>query len=61
MIDERWTILLADDDDIDRMAVRRALKSAGMLLAIEEARDSTTALAMLESNIARPAAPSRCE
>ena len=47
-MDERWTILVVDDDDLDRMAVRRALKSVGMPLAIEEAGDSATALGMLE-------------
>ena len=29
-MDERWTILIVDDDELDRMAVRRALKSAGI-------------------------------
>lgn len=47
-MEERWTILVVDDDDIDRMAVRRALKSAGMALTIEEAEDSATALDVLE-------------
>jgi signal transduction histidine kinase/CheY-like chemotaxis protein len=47
-MDKRWTILIIDDDDIDRMAVRRALKSAGLALAIEEAGDSATALALLD-------------
>lgn len=48
MMDERWTILIIDDDDIDRMAVRRALKSAGLALTIEEAGDSAAALALLD-------------
>jgi signal transduction histidine kinase/FixJ family two-component response regulator len=47
-MDEHRTILVVDDDDLDRMAVRRALKSMGMQLAIEEAGDSATALRMLE-------------
>src|SRR5215212_12202565 len=47
-MDERWTILVVDDDALDRMAVRRALKSADMPLAIVEADDSTTALGVLE-------------
>src|SRR5262249_34003557 len=47
-MDEYWTILVVDDDDLDRMAVQRALKSAGMPLAIEEAGGSATALALLE-------------
>ncbi|HJZ46086.1 MAG TPA: ATP-binding protein [Roseiflexaceae bacterium] len=48
IMDEYWTILVVDDDDLDRMAVQRALKSAGMPLTIEEAGDSATALALLE-------------
>ena len=47
-MDERWTILVVDDDALDRMAVRRALKSADMALTIVEAEDSATALRMLE-------------
>src|SRR6187455_2308886 len=47
-MEESWEILVVDDDDLDRMAVRRALKSAGVPLAIEEAGDSATALGMLE-------------
>ncbi|HJZ46743.1 MAG TPA: response regulator, partial [Roseiflexaceae bacterium] len=48
IMDEYWTILVVDDDDLDRMAVQRALKSAGMPLTIEEAGDSATALALLD-------------
>ncbi|HEU5101377.1 MAG TPA: ATP-binding protein [Roseiflexaceae bacterium] len=47
-MDERWTILVVDDDDLDRMAVQRALKSAGLPLTIEEASDSAAALALLD-------------
>jgi signal transduction histidine kinase/FixJ family two-component response regulator len=47
-MDERWTILVVDDDELDRMAVRRALKNMGMPLAIEEASDSATTLGLLE-------------
>src|SRR5690349_15049948 len=47
-MDERWTILIVDDDELDRMAVRRALRNVGIALAIEEAGDSATALAVLE-------------
>src|SRR4051794_19803009 len=47
-MNERWTILVVDDDALDRMAVRRALQSARIPLTIEEADDSATALAMLE-------------
>lgn len=34
---ESWRILLVDDDDIDRMAVRRTLAAAGMAVVLEEA------------------------
>ena len=32
-MDERWIVPIVDDDDLDRMAVRRAFKSAGMPVA----------------------------
>jgi signal transduction histidine kinase len=46
-MDQRWTVLVVDDDELDRMAVRRGLRQAGMPLTIEEAGDSATALAIL--------------
>lgn len=47
-MEERWTILLVDDDELDRMAVRRALKSVDLPLTIVEADNSATALQMLD-------------
>ncbi len=47
-MDETLTILIVDDDEIDRRAARRALRSAGLTLTIEEAADSAAALAALE-------------
>jgi signal transduction histidine kinase/CheY-like chemotaxis protein len=48
MMEEHWTILVVDDDTLDRRAVQRSLKSAGMPLVIVEADDSATALQILE-------------
>lgn len=47
-MDETLTILIVDDDEIDRKAVRRALRVAGLALVVEEAADSAAALAALE-------------
>ncbi|HEU4326638.1 MAG TPA: ATP-binding protein [Roseiflexaceae bacterium] len=47
-MDETLTILIVDDDEIDRKAVRRALRAAGLALVVEEAADSTAALTALE-------------
>lgn len=43
----RLRVLVVDDDDVDRMAVRRALKGSGLAVEIEEAADAVTALAAL--------------
>ena len=40
-------ILVVDDDDVDRMAVRRALKQTGLDATVTEAHDAASALAML--------------
>ncbi|GAB4210816.1 MAG: hypothetical protein OHK0022_44550 [Roseiflexaceae bacterium] len=47
-MDETLTILIVDDDEIDRKAVRRALRAAGLALMVEEVADSAAALAALE-------------
>ena len=47
MADRTLKILVVDDDDVDRMAVRRALKSTGLDATVSEAHDAATALAML--------------
>ena len=40
-------ILIVDDDEVDRMTVRRALKSAGVLVEVYEAEDCAAALEKL--------------
>ena len=40
-------ILVVDDDDVDRMAVRRALKASGLEASVTEAEDAAGALAKL--------------
>jgi signal transduction histidine kinase len=49
MADVRLKILIVDDDDVDRMAVRRALKASGLDVVITEAEDADSALARLTS------------
>ncbi len=44
-------ILVVDDDDVDRMAVRRALKTAGVAITPSEAVDCSTAIAELKNTI----------
>jgi len=40
-MEEMVKILVVDDDEVDRMAVRRALKAAGMQMELSEADDCT--------------------
>jgi signal transduction histidine kinase len=47
-MNEKLKILIVDDDEVDRMAVRRALSKAGFDLEIVEKEDSETALASLK-------------
>ncbi|NJK29158.1 MAG: response regulator [Acaryochloris sp. RU_4_1] len=42
-------ILVVDDDEVDRMAVRRALKTAGVLVDCAETCDATATLATLKT------------
>ncbi len=44
MADHGLKILVVDDDEIDRMAVRRALKATGLEASVTEASDATSAL-----------------
>jgi signal transduction histidine kinase len=46
-MEEPLTILVVDDDGVDRMAVRRAFRSAGIVAQIDEATDSDSALRQL--------------
>lgn len=48
MTDEVLSLLLVDDDEVDRVAVRRALKTAGFKAEITEAEDAGTAMVALE-------------
>ncbi|GFE68647.1 hybrid sensor histidine kinase/response regulator [Chroococcus sp. FPU101] len=43
-------ILIVDDDEVDRMAVRRALKVDGLSLKISEAGDCATAIAQVDQH-----------
>lgn len=43
------TLLLVDDDSIDRMAVRRCLKTSGLACELHEASDAAAALALIET------------
>ncbi len=49
MSDAPIHILLVDDDDVDRMAVRRALKSADLAVELTEATDGAAALELLRT------------
>ena len=46
---DKLSILIVDDDAVDRMAVRRALKAAQLLCIIDEATDSESALSSIAS------------
>src|SRR5215208_5322100 len=47
---ESFHILLIDDDDVDRMAVRRALAQSQLEANVSEATDATSAIAMLRAD-----------
>ncbi|HYN81380.1 MAG TPA: ATP-binding protein [Gemmatimonadaceae bacterium] len=48
-MEERLRVLVVDDDDVDRMAVRRSLKASGIDAEITEAEDAATALERIRS------------
>ena len=48
-MEERLRVLVVDDDDVDRMAVRRSLKASGIDAEITEAEDATAALQQIRS------------
>ena len=48
MAEQGLRILVVDDDDVDRMAVKRALKSTGLNATVTEAENAEAALRMLE-------------
>ena len=43
------TLLLVDDDEVDRLAVRRALREAGVAARVEERPDEASAIAALRA------------
>ncbi len=49
MADHRLKILVVDDDDVDRMAVKRALKLSGLEVIVAEADDADSALSRLST------------
>lgn len=49
-MEEILKILVVDDDEVDRIAVRRALKAAGVRMQLLEAGDCATALATIQQH-----------
>ena len=47
---ERLRVIVIDDDDVDRMAVRRSLKASGIDADVTEAADAESALARLHES-----------
>ena len=47
-MEETVKILVVDDDEVDRMAVQRALKVAGVQMELSEAENCATAIAVLQ-------------
>ena len=45
--EEQYRVLIVDDDGVDRMAVRRALRAAGVRAEVREAEDVHSALGVL--------------
>ena len=50
-MEESLQILIVDDDEVDRMAVRRALLRSGIALTVTEATNCAEAIALLEQNL----------
>jgi len=49
-MEERLKVLVVDDDDIDRMAVRRSLKASGIDADVTEATDAAGALEQVRAS-----------
>jgi signal transduction histidine kinase len=49
-MEEKTKVLVVDDDEIDRMAVRRALNKAGVKIQLVEVSDGNSAIATLSNN-----------
>ena len=50
-MEESLQILIVDDDEVDRMSVRRALIRSGIALTVTEATNCAEAIALLEQNL----------
>lgn len=50
MIKEKFSILLVDDDQVDRLTVKRALKKAGFPVLWTEAQNGQEAIAQIQPN-----------
>ena len=50
-MEESLHILIVDDDEVDRMAVRRALLKSGMAITVTEATNCAEAIALLDANL----------
>lgn len=48
MSEEQFSILLVDDDEVDRLAVKRALSKAGLTANLTEAKNGADAISQLE-------------
>ncbi len=53
MSEEQFSILLVDDDEVDRLTVKRALKKAGVTANLMEAKNGENAMAKLVNGIAK--------
>ena len=52
MSEEQFSILLVDDDEVDRLTVRRALRKAGVSAKLAEAENGAEAIDWLKNNLA---------
>ncbi len=50
-MEESLRVLIVDDDEVDRIAVRRALLKSGMSVTLTEAATCTEAIALLTTNL----------
>lgn len=48
VIDDVLRVLIVDDDEVDRMAIRRTLRPSSLPLSIEEATDAASAIDMIQ-------------
>ncbi len=61
MSEEQFSILLVDDDEVDRLAVKRALSKAGLTANLTEAKNGADAISRLEvEQNSHDLAPTNC-